>query len=137
MQSAKEMEKIILNQTMGKNVNPHNYVLSATKKYVMNLEEEIPKQMSILQAVQTMGLEAINDWWRWLESNGFSKDQPNPTNSFVEKFYGKSPLWKTELSQGLVMRNEDDDDYYIVMECSRENEGFKYTQLVLTLGGCM
>jgi len=131
------MEKLILNQDMGKSVKPHDYVLSATKKYVINLEEEIPKQVSIVQSVQLMGLEAINDWWKWLETNGFSTDQPNPTNNFVEQFYGKEPLWKTNLSQGLVMKNEDDDDYYIVMECSRENEGFKYTQLILTLGGCM
>ena len=61
----------------------------------------------------------------------------NPTNDFVGKFYGKNSLWKTNLSQGLVVKNEKDDDYYIIMECSRENEGFKYTQVVLTLGGCI
>lgn len=62
---------------------------------------------------------------------------PNPTNDFVEKFYGVKSLWKTDLSQGLVVKDEHDDDYYILMECTRENKGFKYTQLVLTLDGCM
>lgn len=131
------MEKIVLNQSIGNVTKPHDYVLSTTKKYVINLEEELPEQISIMTAIQTMGLDAITDWWSWLKTNGFSTDQPNPTNSFVEQFYGKSHLWKTKLSQGLVMKNENDNDYYIVMECSRENEGFKYTQLVLTLGGCM
>ncbi len=31
---------------------------------------------------------------------------------------------------------ENDDDYYVVLECSRQNEGFKYTQIIVTLGGC-
>lgn len=133
------MEKLKLNKDMGKRVNPHGYNLSETKKYVIDLEKELNGQIAILEAIKTMGLEAINDWWKWLESNGFSKQMPNPTNDFVEKFYGVESLWKTNLSQGLVVKNEDedDDDYYILMECSRENEGFKYTQLVLTLGGCM
>lgn len=131
------MEKLILNKDMGKLVTLHGYELSETKKYVINLEKELKGQMAILEAVRTMGLEAINDWWNWLESNGFSKDMPNPTNDFVGKFYGVESLWKTDLSQGLVAKNEDDDDYYILMECSKENEGFKHTQLILTLGGCM
>lgn len=131
------MEKLILNKDMGKLVTLHGYELSETKKYVINLEKELKGQMAILEAVRTMGLEAINDWWNWLESNGFSKDMPNPTNDFVGKFYGVESLWKTDLSQGLVVKDEHDDDYYILMECSRENKGFKYTQIVLTLGGCM
>ena len=44
---------------------------------------------------------------------------------------------KTDLSQGIVVRAENEDDYFIVMECSRLNEGFKYTQIILTLGGCL
>lgn len=131
------MEELTLNKDMGKPVIPHGYKLSETKKYVINLEKELKGQIAILEAVKAMGLEAMNDWWNWLESNGFSKEMPNPTNDFVEKFYGVESLWKTDLSQGLVVKSEDNDDYYILMECSRENEGFKYTQLILTLGGCM
>lgn len=131
------MEKLKLNKDMGKSVTPHGYELSETKKYVIDLEKELEEQISILRAVSTIGLEAMNDWWNWLKSNGFSIEAPNPTNDFVEIFYGVESLWKTDLSQGLVVKNEDDDDFYIIMECSRENEGFKYTQIILTLGGCM
>ena len=131
------MEKLKLNKEMGKPVTAHGYELSETKKYVIDLEKEFKGQIAILEAVRAMGLEAMKDWWKWLEINGFSTETPNPTNDFVEKFYGNKSLWKTDLSQGLVVKNEKDDDYYILMECSRENEGFKYTQLVLTLGGCM
>ena len=35
------------------------------------------------------------------------------------------------------MKNETDNDFYIVMECSYENEGFKYTKIIVTLGGCL
>ena len=34
-------------------------------------------------------------------------------------------------------RAEDDDDYYIVMECSIKNKGYKHTKALLTMGGCM
>lgn len=62
---------------------------------------------------------------------------PNPTNNFVESYYGSKPLCITDLSQGIVVKDENDDNYYIVMECSRLNTGFKYTQIILMLGGCM
>lgn len=132
------LEKLKLNKNMGKVVKAHGYSLSAEKEYVINLKEEFSEQTGILQTVQTMGLEAMQDWWKWLEANGFNTDMPNPTNKHVAPFYGKKPLWETNLSKGIVVKDEnDDDDYYVVMECSRENEGFKYTQIILTLGGCM
>lgn len=131
------MEKLKLNKDMGELVKPNGYNLDASKEYIIKLDDEIQEQISILQAVQMMGLEAVGDWWKWLVKNGFDAGRPNPTNSYVESFYGKKPLWKSNLSQGLVVKNEDDDDYYVIMECSRENEGFKYTQIILTLGGCL
>lgn len=131
------MEKIKLNKSFGKLVPAHGYELDATKKYVINMEDEFEQQASILQAVKTMGLLALRDYHAWLSANGFNIDMPDPTNDFVSKFYGVKPLWKTELSQGIVVREESDDDYYIVMECSRANEGFKYTQIIVTLGGCL
>lgn len=67
----------------------------------------------------------------------FLDDMPNPTNEVVAPYYGVGPLWKTEYSQGIVVRAEDDDDYYIVMECSSKNKGYKHTKVILTMGGCM
>lgn len=58
---------------------------------------------------------------------------PNPTNEIVAPFYGIGPLWKTEYSQGVVVKAEDDDDYYIVMECSSKNKGYKHTKVILTM----
>ena len=37
---------------------------------------------------------------------------------------------------GIVVKAEEDDDYYIVMECSSKNTGFE-PQILLTMGGCM
>lgn len=59
--------------------------------------------------------------------------QMNLFQSFMEK----KPLWLTDLSQGIVVKAENDDDYYIVMKCSRLNTGFKYTQIIVTMGGCV
>lgn len=131
------MQRIKLNRDFGQIVKEHGFELDATKKYVINLCDELEQQLSIMQAVQIMGLPAIKDYHTWLKDNGFNVNIPNPTNDFVSKSYGIKPLWRTELSQGIVAKEESDGDYYIVMECSRLNEGFKYTQIIVTLGGCI
>lgn len=131
------MQKIKLNKKIGQIEKVREFELDATKKYVINLADELEQQMSILQAMQMFGIPAIKDYHTWLKNSGFDVIMPNPTNDFVEKSYGVKPLWRTELSQGIVVKEESDDDYYIVMECSRLNEGFKYTQIIVTLNGCL
>ncbi|MGX4764256.1 hypothetical protein [Holzapfeliella sp. JNUCC 72] len=131
------MKNIKLNKEMGQIVSPHGYKLNPLEKYVINLDTELKTQKTILEAVQANGLKAIEDWFDWLTTNGFNPYTPNPTNDFVSQFYGERALWETPLSQGIVVKNEEDDDYYVVMECSRKNEGFKYTQIILTLNGCL
>lgn len=131
------MQKLKLNKNLGQLVPAHGFELDPTQKYIINVKNELEEQSAILMAIQTMGLSAIKDYHNWLITNGFNADMLNPTNDFVEQFYGKKPLWKTNLSQGIVVKAEEDDDYYIVLECSRLNEGFKYTQIIVTLGGCL
>lgn len=131
------MKKIKLNKDFGKAVIAHGYELDPTEQYCICLEDELEQQQSILSAVRALGLPALNDYYKWLKDNGFNVDMPNPKNSFVAPYFGNKPLWTTDLSQGIVVKAENDDDYYVVMECSRQNTGFKYTQIILTLGGCM
>lgn len=131
------MEKIKLNKDLGKMVEAHGYELDATNKYIINVKNEIEEQAAILTAIKAMGLPALDDYHKWLIDNGFNPIMPNPTNDFVSKYFGVKPLWNTSLSQGIVVKAEDDDDYYIVMECSRLNTGFKYTQIIVTMGGCV
>ena len=80
---------------------------------------------------------ALKNYHSWLYKNNFSYEMPNPTNEIVAPFYGIGPLWKTEYSQGVVVKAEDDDDYYIVMECSSKNKGYEHTKVILTMGGCI
>ena len=131
------MQKIKLNKDFGQIVKAHGYELDPTKEYVINIQDELEEQKGILVAVQTMGLLALKDFHKWLIENGFDPNMPNPTNEFVSKYYGVRALWNTDLSQGIVVKAGNDDDYFIVMECSRLNEGFKYTQIIVTLGGCL
>jgi hypothetical protein len=131
------MKKLKLNENFGKTVIAHGYELDPTEQYYICMEDEVEQQQSIASAVMTMGLPALNDYHKWLKDNGFNVDIPNPTNSFVKPYFGAKPLWTTDLSLGIVVKDENDDDYYIVMECSRLNTGFKYTQIILTLGGCI
>ncbi len=132
------MKKIKLNDDMGAVVEQHGYELNPCEEYVINVHEELHSQVAISEAFKAMGAPiALKDYHKWLKDNGFDVNSPNPTNSFVSSYYGKKPLWNTEYSQGIVVKAEDDDDYFIVMECSRLNEGYKYTKVLVTLGGCM
>ena len=94
--------------------------------------------MAIFASIQIMGPPpAIKNYHAWLFENGFDMNAPNPTNAVVSSYYGVKPLWKTPYSQGIVVMAEDEDDYFIVMECSNKNKGYKRTMVILTLGGCV
>ena len=132
------MKKLKLNSGMEPEKTKDSYRLNPTEKYVINLEDEMEFAISTMQAIHMFGFPpAFKNWHAWLFENGFSTGTQNRTNEFVSKFYGREPLWKTQYSMGIVVKAEEDDDYYIVMECSSKNTGFKRTQILLTLGGCM
>ena len=131
------MIKIKLNEIKRKTTNDE-YALDPTEEYVINLEEEMEFQMATALSFQIMGTPpALKNYHAWLFENGFNVEMPDPTNEFVAQYYGVKPLWKTPYSQGIVVRAEDEEDYFIVMECSNKNRGYKYAKIILTLGGCM
>lgn len=131
------MKKIELNKSLALGISSNGYVLNPAEKYVINLQHEMASQRAILSAIQIMGAPpALKNYHAWLFENGFSVECPNPTNELVAQYYGVKPLWETDYSQGIVVKNENDDDYYIVMECSSRNKGLKHTQIILTPAGC-
>ena len=131
------MIKIKLNEVKRKSTSDE-YALDPTEKYVINLDEEMGFQTATLMAFQVMGAPpALKNYHAWLYENGFNVEMPDPTNEFVASYYGVKPLWVTPYSQGVVVRAENEDDYFIVMECSNKNRGYKYAKIILTLGGCM
>lgn len=132
------MKKIRLNQHFDKTNLSDGYELDPTEKYVINLEEEMPFQAAVMQSIELMGPPpALKNYYAWLFENGFDVNFPNPTNKFVSQYYGTKPLWKTAFSQGVVVMEEHNSDYFIVMECSNMNKGYKHTKIILTLGGCI
>ena len=131
------MTKIKLNEVKRK-TQSDEYALDPAEKYVINLEEEMEFQIATALSFQMMGEPpALKNYHAWLFENGFNLEMPNPTNEFVSVYYGVKPLWKTPYSQGIVVKAENEDDYFIVMECSNKNRGYKYAKVILTLGGCM
>ena len=131
------MKKIKLNDNLQKYPAVGEYILDPTEKYVIDLEQEVKFQMAIMTSFQVMGPPpALKNYHAWLFENGF-RDASTPTNEAVASYYGVKPLWKTPYSQGIVLMAEGEDDYYIVMECSNKNKGYKHTMVILTLGGCM
>lgn len=132
------MKKIKLNANIGKRMSSNEYILDPTEEYVIDLEEEMEFQMATMMSFQIMGPPpAIKNYHAWLFENGFNVEMPNPTNEVVASYYGIKPLWRTEYSQGLVVKAENESDYYIIMECSIKNRGYKRTQVILTMGGCL
>lgn len=131
------MEKIKLNENSEKMTSIDGYRLNPTEKYVINIEEELEFQSATMMAFQIMGPPpALKNYHAWLFENNFSVEAPNPSNDFVAQYYGVKPLWKTLYSQGIVVKAENESDYFIVMECSRENKGYKHTNVIVTLDGC-
>ena len=132
------MKKIKLHDIQERRNSADEYTLDPTEKYVINLEEEMEFQMAAMMSFQMMGPPpAIRNYHAWLFENGFNVELPNPTNEVVAPYYGVKPLWKTDYSQGIVVMAEDESDYYIVMECSSRNKGYKRTKVILTMGGCL
>ena len=132
------MKKIKLHDIQERRNSADEYTLDPTEKYVINLEEEMEFQMAVMMSFQMMGPPpAIKNYHAWLFENGFNVELPNPTNEVVSPYYGVKPLWKTDYSQGIVVMAEDESDYYIVMECSSRNKGYKRTKVILTMGGCL
>lgn len=132
------VKKIKLNEDAGKIMSIDEYILDPTEKYVIDIEEEMEFQMATMMSFRIMGSPpALKNYHAWLFENGFNVETPNPTNEVVARYYGVKPLWKTAYSQGIVVKAENDSDYFIVMECSNKNKGYKHTQVILTLGGCI
>ena len=130
---------IKLSEYKNSNTISDGYELDPTQEYVLiDFESELKMQSAILMSFQIMGAPpALKNYHAWLYKNGFDINSPNPTNAFVSSFYGNRPLWKTDYSQGIVVKVDGDDDYYIVMECSSKNKGYRHTKIILTLGGCL
>lgn len=132
------MKKIKLNECIVNLASSDEYELDPIEKYVIDIESELEFQTAIIMSFQVMGPPpAIKNYHAWLFENGFNVDAPNPTNEFVSSYYGVKPLWKTAYSQGIVVKAENNDDFFIVMECSSKNRGYKHTKVILTMGGCM
>lgn len=132
------MKKIKLNEDFGEITSIDEYELDPTEEYVIDVEAEMEFQTTTMMSFKIMGFPpALKNYHAWLFENGFNVDLPNPTNEVVARYYGIKPLWKTAYSQGIVVKAENDSDYFIVMECSSKNKGYKHAKVILTLGGCM
>ena len=132
------MIKISLDENIGNSPITDGYTLDPTQEYIIDIEAEMKYQVALMASFQTIGPPlALKNYHAWLYENGFSVNAPNPTNEVVSHYYGKKPLWKTPYSQGIVAKAENDSDYYIIMECSNKNKGYKYAKVILTMGGCL
>ena len=132
------IKQIRLSENSCSKIDSDGYELDPTVEYMINVEDELEFQQAVATSFQIMGPPpAIKNYHAWLFENGFNADMPNPTNEFVEPYYGVKPLWRTPYSQGIVVKAENESDFFIVMECSSKNKGYRHTKIILTLGGCL
>lgn len=135
---------------MGLLVPPHGFELNAEEELVFDFIADSDVIAYVPVTASIMGWpRGMEDFWNWCEENNFPSDVGvdemfsgevkrgwSVPEDFVKEYYGKKPLWTTKYSQGIVVREKNDDDYYVVVECSRENEGWKYARILATPGGC-
>ncbi|MFS1021020.1 hypothetical protein ACFC9N_17210 [Enterococcus casseliflavus] len=132
------MKKIKLTDNLERINSTDGYTLDPTEKYIIDINEEIEFQLATIMSFQVMGPPpALKNYHAWLLENNFNVETPNPTNEIVSQYYGVRPLWKTPYSQGIVVMAENESDYFIVMECSNKNKGYRRAKIIVTLGGCI
>ncbi|RHK05410.1 hypothetical protein DW084_14125 [Enterococcus casseliflavus] len=132
------MKKIKLTDNLERINSTDEYTLDPTEKYLIDINEEIEFQLATIMSFQVMGPPPVlKNYHAWLLENNFNVEAPNPTNEIVSQYYGVRPLWKTPYSQGIVVMAENESDYFIVMECSNKNKGYRRAKIIVTLGGCM
>ena len=130
-------ELLILNSDLAAGAACGGYVLDPTCRYVIDAHDEGLRSIKLFEFFKQYGFPpAVKNWHAWLFKHGFSAEVPNLTNSSVAKYYGVKPLWRTDFSQGLVVRAIDEDDYFVVMECGHACVGYVHLQILLTPGGC-
>ena len=130
------MKKIKLNKDAKNILAKEGYKLNPKEQYCICLNDEMELQSTMMMSFQTTGgSQVLDDYNNWLRENKINVNDPDIPKDLVKKYYGVKPLWSTNLSQGIVVKDENDDTYYIVMECSKLNVKFKYAQIILTLGG--
>lgn len=122
--------KINLNPDFGMAVRKRDgYLLRGDIKYLIDYEEEASVQEAIMASVLVMGPpEGLKDYHRWLKRN--KTNEENMNLELLDMHYGIKSLWETKYSQGLVMKDIQ-GKYYIVLDCSRENTGYKYSQIIV------
>lgn len=149
MKMGKRKVNFSLKGNMGLLVPPHGFELNAENELVFDFIADSDIIANTIYISSILGWpRAMEDFWNWCEKNNFPslvgtdeisgevKRVWRIPEDFVKEYYGKKSLWKTEYSQGIVVREKNSDDYYIVVECSRENEGWKYARILVTPGGC-
>ena len=103
------MKKIKLSESIEKGNKIDEYELDPTEKYVINIDEEYEFQFAIYNSLHVIDFPpAIKNYYAWLYENKFNIEAPNPTNEVVEPYYVNKPLWKTDYSQGIVVKSEND-----------------------------
>lgn len=120
---------------------PHNYELNESEKYFVKYTEDFFKyNCETCFTIEMLGginnpdcyrvIKDFNNFMKTLENKPFKEQQ-----AFLKARWGKQFLWDNEFTRGIVVKLVEPDDvtdfrYHVLVECSRECTGFKYTQWI-------
>lgn len=143
MKNERKVNFTFIDENLGKWVPSHGYTVNPYKKHVFDSEKDWEAIALTMFTIGACGQpKAFEDYWKWCEENNVPtsvidgiKTYHIP-NELAAKFYGEGPLWETPYSQGIVIREKKEDDYYVMLECSKNNPGWKYAKILLTPYGC-
>lgn len=137
----KEIDFTNLLNKLGNIEIPHSYELQESEKYFVRYTKDF-FEYNVLTSltIETLGGIYNPDCFRIIKDfNNFMKTLKNKSwneqQSFLKKMWGKQFLWNNEFTRGIVVKLVEPDDsndftYHILVECSKECTGFKYTKWI-------
>lgn len=137
----KEINFTELLRRQGKLEVAHGYELLESEKYFIKYTRDFFQyNTNVALTIEMLGGISHPDCLRVVKDfNAFMKSLKNMSFKNVQQFlqskWGKQFLWDNEFTRGIVVKVVEPDDlndfrFDVLIECSRECTGFKYTKFV-------
>lgn len=137
----KEINFTELLKRQGKLELAHGYELEESEKYFVKYTEDFFQyNVGTCITIETLGGVSNPDCFRVIKDfNAFMQTLMNKSFDEQQKFlkakWGKQFLWDNKYTRGIVVKLVEPDDindftYHVLVECSRECTGFKYTKFI-------
>ena len=137
----KEINFTELLKRQGKPELAHGYELEESEKYFVKYTEDFFRyNVNTCFTIEIFGGVSNPDCFRVVKDfnnfmNTFKNKSFKEQQKFFKNMWGKQFLWNNKYTRGIVVKlvepdNINDFTYQVLVECSRECTGFKYTKFI-------